>query len=571
MNKTLLLIICDFLLLNLIHFTAWDKLDEDSSKAPATGGPVAPGTGMGDPSQDLEFVTLKYKNIKADRENEKIKNAALQAEMNANQQQSAENLSAAIKNANAWKNVFDEAAKANEVLEAATRELDRTKTIALAERDKERILKETLTQERIKLQANNRDLNATVKTLNLKIGDLTGLVNTAEGNAKAEREKAEKAAAKAQAALIAKTKAEGERDKAVTIAATAKSSADKMVADAKLTADNQIKTIRTFAAQQLTAANTRVVNAEKEVKVAVAETQAVKAQAAETTRKLVVADAKTEELSKDVVQEKTEKLKAQKYLGVAQKAVEDLTEKIAKRIPDQPINANTMATLYFQNRLELQLQAFRSLSRKKMTSPTVLIEITESGKPYVYAITHTKDTPYRLSRNVLAFRESYGALAAAAGGSKPQALHHVRFLKADPRLIIIPLGPANSKQVKALGVKPYKLAAKPYKFPKAFIMSKNGSKYGTVEFKIDPKHRGYVKVDRIFFNFAGKFNPAKGDLVFSQTNELLGIMANNKYCLVLQSAAPANAIMFGKNDSSKVAQVLGNMQKLIAAKPFALQ
>ena len=272
-----------------------------------------------------------------------------------------------------------------------------------------------------------------------------------------------------------------------------------------------------------------------------------------------------------MVQEKTEKLVAQKYLGVAQKAVEDLTEKIAKRIPDQPINANTMATLYFQNRLELQLQAFRSLSRKTMTSPTVLIEITDSGKPYVYAITHTKDTPYRLSRNALAFRESYGALAAAAGGSKPQALHHVRFLKADPRLIIIPLGAANSKQVKALGVKPYKLAAKPYKFPKAFIMSKNGSKYGTVEFKIDPRYRGYVKVDRIFFNFAGKFNPAKGDLVFSQTNELLGIMANNKYCLVLQSAAPADAIMFGKNDSSKVAQVLGNMQKLIAAKPFALQ
>jgi hypothetical protein len=230
-----------------------------------------------------------------------------------------------------------------------------------------------------------------------------------------------------------------------------------------------------------------------------------------------------------------------------------------------------MATLYFQNRLELQLQAFRSLSKKTMTSPTVLIEITDSGKPYVYAITHTKDTPYRVSRNALAFRESYGALAAAAGGSKPQALHHVRFLKADPRLIIIPLGPANSKQVKALGVKPYKLAAKPYKFPKAFIMSKNGLNYGTIEFKIDPKYKGYVKVDRKFFNFAGKFNPAKGDLVFSQTNELLGIMANNKYCLVLQSATPAGAIMFGKNDSSKVAQVLGNMQKLIAAKPFALQ
>ena len=102
-------------------------------------------------------------------------------------------------------------------------------------------------------------------------------------------------------------------------------------------------------------------------------------------------------------------------------------------------------------------------------------------------------------------------------------------------------------------------------------MSKTGRKYGTVEFKIDPKARGYVKVDRIFFNFSGKFNPAKGDLVFSQTGELLGIMVNNKYCLVIENATPAGAIMFGKNDSSQVAQLLNNMQKLIASKSFTLQ
>ena len=515
MNKTLLLIICDFLLLNLIHFTAWDLLDEEySKKTPSTGGPAVSGVGMGDPSRDLEFVTLKYKNVKADRENERIRNAALDAELNANEQQSAENLAAAVKNAHAWKNVFDKSTETNKVLAAATNELSRAQVIALAERDKERTLKETITQEQIKLQTNNRDLTNKVNNLTGKIGDLNIRVTKAEGNADAERKRAEQEAAKAQAALIAKTKAEGERDKAVTIAATA-----------KLTADNQIKTIRTFAAQQITGANTRVVNAEKEVKVAVAETQAAKVQVAETTKELTVAVAKTEELAKDVIQEKTEK-------QIAQKAVQELRDNIAKRIPDQPINANTMATLYFQNQLELKLQVIRGLGRKKIASPTILIEVMEEDGPYVHAITHVKDTPYQLAGNALAFRESYGVLTPQK--NKPQALHHVRFLKSDPRVIIIPLGPAGSAQVKALGVKPYKLAAKPYKFPKAFIMSKTGRKYGEVEFKIDPKSRGYVKVDRIFFNFSGKFNPAKGDLVFSQTGELLGIMVNNKYCLVLK-------------------------------------
>ena len=57
MNKTLLLIICDFLLLNLIHFTAWDNVDKDNSVA-AAGGSETIGSGMGDPSEDLELVKL---------------------------------------------------------------------------------------------------------------------------------------------------------------------------------------------------------------------------------------------------------------------------------------------------------------------------------------------------------------------------------------------------------------------------------------------------------------------------------------------------------------------------------
>jgi len=540
MNKTLLLIICDFLLLNLIHFTAWDKLDEDSSKTPATGGPVVAGTGMGDPTQDLEFVALRYKNVQAEREDEKIKNAALQSEMNANEKQSAANLAAANKKANAWKNVFNESAKTNEVLQAATRELDREKTVALAERDKERKVVETITEERIKIQTDNASLTNKVNNLTGKIGDLNIRIDKAEGDAAAERKRAE-------AALIAKTKAEGERDSAITIATAA---------------TNQIKTIREFAAQQITTADTRVVNAEKKLKVAVEKSQAAESRAADASKELAVASKENTSLKEEVTNERTDKV-------IAQKAAEELRENIAKRIPDQPINANMMASLYFQNQLELQLQANHGLGRKKMASPTILIEVIENNKPYVHAITHVQDTPYQLGRKFVAFRESYGALAPRK--SKTLALHHVRFLKADPRLIIIPVGPPASPQVKALGVKPYKLAAKPFKFPKAFIMSKSGRKFGTVEFKTDLGNRNYVKVDRIFFNFAGKFNPAKGDLVFSQTGELLGIMVNNKYCLVIQNAKPADAIMFGKNDSSKVTQVLGNMQKLIAAKPYALQ
>ena len=39
----------------------------------------------------------------------------------------------------------------------------------------------------------------------------------------------------------------------------------------------------------------------------------------------------------------------------------------------------------------------------------------------------------------------------------------------------------------------------------------------------------------------GQFNPSRGDLVFSRTGELLGVMANSTYCMVLRNFQRAAA------------------------------
>jgi hypothetical protein len=242
-----------------------------------------------------------------------------------------------------------------------------------------------------------------------------------------------------------------------------------------------------------------------------------------------------------------------------------------KRIPDQPINANEMAILFLQNKVQLNIQANPQLLNKNMASTTVLLQVNEPGAgDYVHAITHVNGTPYRLLKNPVGFRASQGELSSK-NNAQPRRLHHVRFLKDDPRLIIFPVGPAGAPQVKALGVQPFKLAKNPFKFPKAFIMNKAGRKSGVMEVKLDHKNPGYMKVDRIFFNFGGKFNPAPGDLVFSQTGDLIDIMANNKYCRVITNTTPVNAILFGPVDPNKVGKILKLMRQKIDAKPFPLR
>ena len=605
MNKTLLLIICDFLLLNLIHFTAWDTLDESVEQKAATGGVTEEASaraGMGDISRDLEFIAHQYKNTKADLEGAKIDNVSLRSKMQSTEQQSAEQLAAAIKNANAWKNVFDKSAETNEMFAAATRQLDQKNKIALAELDKQQQLGDAARKEVGNLQNENINLKQTTNLLSARIGNLTVDLSRAETDTKAAQERAraeakrakeaqEKALAEAKlaaAARVAQTKAEGEAQQALSKAATAQKNANKMVAtaqatanqrvtDAQKNANEQISATKKFATEQIGKANNRVVQADQKTKAAEADTNVARTEtnvartetkvatekAATAEQKQAVTEKANEALQQDVQVEKVEK-------EIAQQGLVQLRKDIAEKIPDQPINANEMAMLFLKNKVQLNIQATRALANKNMTTPTVLIQVREPNEGvYVHAITHVNDTPYRLLKNAIGFRGSSGSLTTKEG--KPSPLHHVRFLRDDPRLIIFPVGPAGSPQVKALGVEPYRLAEKPFKFPKAFIMSKSGRKFGEMDFKIDPKHPGYVKVDRIFFNFGGKFNPAQGDLVFSQTGDLLGIMANNNYCRVLQSTAPANAILFGDADSRQVTKILTVMRKKIEAKPFALR
>ena len=593
MNKTLLLIICDFLLLNLIHFTAWDKISDPEEKV-SHGGMEQIGAGMGDVSDDNELILKKYDLARREAEDKEAEMAALMATTESDAQQAAKDLAAAHKNANAWKNAHDEKSEEAKNLSAAINELDQQKILALAERDKERQTVKTITEERIKLQQVTQDLTNEVKSLQNTTNQLTGKIGDLNLRVNQLGEDASKAREAEKAALLAKAKAEGEMRRAQegeTAAKNLASNAAKVVdetkraanvaiAEAKTEAEKQVKTAQEFAAKQINTANELVVKAEQKVtaaqaqtrtaqaetKVAVEAAQTARIQVAETTKKLELEQVKTETLTANVQQAVTQQ-------KVAEQAVVDLTEKISKKIPDQPINANVMATLYGANHVDLRIQGIRTLSKPDVRSKSVLFQTaptTRGGKPYVYAIVHVKDTPFRLTPQALGWKETYGSVSSA--GSQPTGLHHVRFLKDDPRLVVIPLGDVDSTTVKALGVKPYKLAEKPFKFPKAFIMKRDGRKFGEAVFQIDPQTSGYVKMDKSFIrSIFGEFNPAQGDLVFSQTGELLGVMANSKYCRVITNVVPADAVVFGKNDSNAVARKLANLAKAINAKPLELR
>ena len=79
-------------------------------------------------------------------------------------------------------------------------------------------------------------------------------------------------------------------------------------------------------------------------------------------------------------------------------------------------------------------------------------------------------------------------------------------------------------------------------------MSRGGTGYGEVPFKLDAQTPQYVRMDnRLIKHLTGDFTPSSGDLVFSKTGELIGIMVTSDYCAVIDNFLAAKTIKTGAN------------------------
>jgi hypothetical protein len=100
----------------------------------------------------------------------------------------------------------------------------------------------------------------------------------------------------------------------------------------------------------------------------------------------------------------------------------------------------------------------------------------------------------------------------------------------DPRILIVPLGVNPSELEKTSEIIVFKAPQNPNLFSEAVVVDSNEGRFGQTDFVRDERDDRYIKVRHTNFAFVtGEFDPGKGDLVFSQKGELLGIMVNNNY------------------------------------------
>lgn len=437
MNKTLLLIICDFLLLNLLALTRWEKAEPPRENATT----AAAARAAANPAVNADMVELMRISLEDER---------------ATREQVAGQLS-------------------------------QTQS-TLSEREKSLA---ALTQQKGQLENSLTATQANVKSLERKYSDAANeALLTKEQLAQMQRELEER-------------RQEAERQKA-ELARMERQNAE---------------------------ARQRIENLNVAVKVAEQEKQLIAQNLTEAKQQIEV--------------ERTERQKVQEQTIQLAQGVGQLAEKsgeLSREIRDnRPINSNLIFNDFLANRVQARMTA----RKPGLFSPTVREKDTQtvlvSDGQRTYALMHVSDTPFSLTPEA---SQDWDMIAGSlTRGALNGAIKELHFLALDPRIVVVPL---DDNTAALMAAKVYRLAAEPFKFPEAVVVRADDGRYGDTPFRIDASNPSYVKLDnRIVTRLFGEFAPKRGDLVFSKTGDLIGLMVNNDYCAVLGSFAPAHVLPAG--------------------------
>jgi hypothetical protein len=235
---------------------------------------------------------------------------------------------------------------------------------------------------------------------------------------------------------------------------------------------------------------------------------------------------------------------------------------------DRQLAPNAIYKHYLDNRVDSSLRASRP-GLLGMRSGDVKVErvILFRDADRVFALFHLQDTPLPGYVGGPNWTELSGTLGRG-GATVP--LTTLSFVASDPRILVTALDEA---AVKALGVEPYGVSEDPAKFQDAVVVGGKEGYYGEVEFKLVPGLPRYLKMQRRQLGkIFGKFSPSKGDLAFSKSGELLGMMVNSQYCSLVRSMPPARLVRLGKDLSEQsTSQIGAEVARRLQALPMSLQ
>jgi len=228
---------------------------------------------------------------------------------------------------------------------------------------------------------------------------------------------------------------------------------------------------------------------------------------------------------------------------------------------------NTIFDDFSSNRVSIDFAGTRpgffggQTSKDKQTQTIVATDGTNT-----FAVCHLQDTLLTLW-DPMQWSQLTGTIAR---GPFVFPIDSLSVYLYDPRIALMPVPTVEAQE---LGCKVYHLSRDPYKFQDAVVVGARDGYYGECQFQIDLTAPQYLKMDHNSLKgLFGKFNPSTGDLVFAKNGDLLGVMANSTYCIILRGFEASTTIRFGTSvRDENIAGTLSSLYTTVTGLPFKLQ
>jgi hypothetical protein len=148
----------------------------------------------------------------------------------------------------------------------------------------------------------------------------------------------------------------------------------------------------------------------------------------------------------------------------------------------------------------------------------------------------------------------------------PIPVKEIAFMD-DPRILIVPLyiDPADLRETSSLEL--FSSPQNPYLFSEAVVVDAKEGRFGQTDFMRDERDPRYIKVSHTRFAFVtGAFDPGRGDLVFSQKGEVLGVLVNRDYAFHVKNLGSrihgdSRTIMGTSFNASKTNDLIVSLKK----------
>lgn len=491
MNKTLMLVICDFLLLSMLALARFDPPEE---AATATLDATASSA-----TAEAELIELLEESLQSELSSRQNLTEDL-TETRESLQQKARAL--AEREAALEATQTDLAAST-----AQAEELARSKAQIEAEQA-------ALAAEKARLEAESTQLAArfdrTRTELEASKSQQVELVSTL-GQLKAQSSVTQEKLNQTEEELIAREIALAEREAALKAA-----EADKAALQAEReTLNRQLEVAqaeRRLLEQNLTQEQTEKQQLQEEKELAFAR-----------------ADRLTENVSE---------------LGQGVSTLTQASEDIKKEI--EAARPQTMSEIFtrFQNhRASLRFTAterglFGAESIKTYESKSILIR-DESGATYL--VTHSANSPFAFGKNA---NNLLAASLEVSLANRRFPVSQIGFLSADPRILFVPLP---QSLVDASGLETFPLALQPERWEEAVLVKNDESNFGRTGFRRLTESERFLKMDRpalgqLFADFAS----SRGDLAFTKNSQFIGLLTDTEHAVVINDFLASAITRLGK-------------------------